>query len=196
MTGESERETPHRNTITYNVSFRDFQFLQGYMAHRIFAKNRQKYVPALLGVVLCAVFLTMTIVLNVKPYRSVTMFGTGLRYPLSFYLLVILCLVGAIASLIPAIRLRLSSLRMQVSDDGPLLGTTRLIIEPDGLVIDREVVKSKYLWAAFQGVEIQKNAVILPIDNGIGIIIPASAFSSDAERYDFAAVVSKRLKQQ
>src|SRR6266403_3605391 len=109
MTGESE--TPHRNTITYNVSFRDFQFLQGYMARRIFAKNQRKYGPALLGVVLCAVFLTMTIVLNVKPYRAVALFGTGLRYPLSFYLLVILCLVGAIASLIPAIKLRLSSLR-------------------------------------------------------------------------------------
>ena len=58
-----ESETLHRNTITYNVSFPDFQFLQAYMARRIFAKNRQKYVPALLGVVLCAVFLTMTIVL-------------------------------------------------------------------------------------------------------------------------------------
>jgi len=196
MTGANESETLYRNTITYNVAFRDFQFLQGYMARRIFAKNRQKYVPALLGVVLCAIFLTMTIVLNVKPYRSVTLFGTGLRYPLSFYLLVILCLVGAIASLIPAIRLRLSTLRMQVSDDGPLLGSTRLIIEPDGLVIDRKAVRSKYLWVAFQSVEIQKNAVILPIDNGIGIIIPASAFASDAERYDFAAVVSKHLKQQ
>jgi hypothetical protein len=195
MSGESESEILHRNTITYNVAFRDFQFLQGYMARRIFAKNRQLYVPALLGVVLCAVFLTMTIVLNVTPYRTVTMFGTGLRYPLSFYLLVILCLVAAIASLIPAIKLRLRSLRLQVSDDGPLLGSTKLMIEPDGLVIDRKVVKSKYLWAAFQAVEIQKNAVILPIDNGIGIIIPASAFASDAERYDFAAVVSKHLKQ-
>jgi hypothetical protein len=47
--------------------------------------------------------------------------------------------------------MRLRSLRLQVSDDGPLLGTTRLIIEPDGLVIDRKVVKSKYL-AAFFGV--------------------------------------------
>ena len=196
MTGESQSETFHSNTITYNVSFRDFQFLQGYMVRRIFAKNRQKYVPALLGVVLCAVFLTMTIVANLNPYRAVALFGTGLRYPLSFYLLIILCLVAAIVCLIPAIKLRLSTLRMQVSDNGPLLGSTKLIIEPDGLVIDRKVVKSKYLWAAFQGVEIQKNAVILPIDNGIGIIIPASAFSSDAERYDFAAVVSKRLKQQ
>src|SRR5258708_1371116 len=73
---ESESETLHRNTITYNGSFRDFQFLQGYMARRIFAKNRRKYAPALLGVVLCAVFLTMTMVLNVRPYRTVALFGT------------------------------------------------------------------------------------------------------------------------
>ena len=58
---------------------------------------------------------------------------------------------------------------MQVSDDGPLLGPTRLMIEPDGLVIDRKVVSQSTVWAAFQGVEIQKNAAILPIDNGIGI---------------------------
>ena len=69
-----------------------------------------------------------------------------------------------------------------------------MIIEHDGLVIDRKVVKSKYLWAAFQGVEIAKNAVILPVDNGIGVIIPASAFSTNAERYDFAAAISKRLE--
>ena len=39
----SESETLLSKTITYSVSFRDFQFLQGYMARRIFAKNRQKY---------------------------------------------------------------------------------------------------------------------------------------------------------
>jgi hypothetical protein len=38
-----------------------------------------------------------------------------------------------------------------------------------------------------------KHAVILPIDNGIGIIVPASAFKSDAERYQFVADVSKHL---
>jgi hypothetical protein len=181
--------------IAYNVTFRDFQFLQGYMARRIFARNRQRYVPALLGVVLCAFFLALAMLLNVNPYRAVSLFGYGIRYPLSFYFMIIVCLVAAIVSLIPAIRLRLSSLRMQVSDDGPLLGSTELTIEPDGLVIDRRVVKSKYLWATFQGVQIVRNAVILPIDNGIGIVIPSSAFSSDAERYDFAAVISKRLEE-
>jgi len=193
MTGASQ--TLQSNPITYNVSFQDFRFLQGYMARRMFVSNRQKYVPALIGVVLCAFFLTMAIMVNVNPYRAIAWFGTSLRYPLSFYLSIIACLAFAIVSLIPAIRLRLSLLRKQVSDDGPLLGPTKLRVEQDGLLVERRVVTSKYLWEAFQSVEIQKNAVILPIDNGIGIIIPASAFASDAERYDFAAVVSKQLKQ-
>ena len=109
------------NTIAYNVTFRDFQFLQGYMARRILARHRQKYWPALLGVVLCAFFLELTMLLNVNPYRAVALFGAGIRYPLAFYLLVIMCLVAAIVCLIPAIKLRLSSLRMQVSENGPLL---------------------------------------------------------------------------
>jgi len=179
------------HTIAYNVTFRDFQILQGYMARRIFARNRQKYGPALLCVVFCAFFLVLAMLLNVNPYRAVAF---GIRYPLSFYLLVIVCLVAAIVCLIPAIKLRLGSLRMQLSENGPLLGSTELTIEPDGLVIERRLVKSKYLWAAFQGIEIQTNAVILPIDNGIGIIIPGSAFSSDAERHDFAAVIAQRLE--
>ena len=136
----------------------------------------------------------MAIYINVNPYRAVAFFG--MRYPLSFYLLLILCLVGAILCLIPAIKLRLKTLRLQVSDDGPFLGSTRLIVEPDGLLVDRKVMKTKYLWSAFQGIEIAKNAVILPVDNGIGLIIPSSAFSSDAERYEFAAVISKRLEKQ
>jgi uncharacterized integral membrane protein len=184
------------NAITYDVTFREFQFLQGYMARRVFTRNRQKYVAALFGVVLCAIFLAIAIFININPYRAAVLFGVGIRYPLSFYLLLIFCLVAAIMCLIPAINLRLKTLRLQVSDNGPFLGSTKLIIESDGLVVDRKVMRSKYLWAAFQGVEIARNAVVLAVDNGIGIIIPASAFSTDAERYEFAAVISKQLEEQ
>lgn len=184
------------NPIIYDVTFRDFQFLQGYMARRVFARNSREYATALAGVVLCAIFLAIAIVINVNPYRAVAFFGFGIRYPLSVYLLLIFCLVGAILCLIPAIKLRLRTLRLQVSDDGPLLGSTKLIIEADGLIVDRKVMSAKYLWAAFQGVEIAKNAVILPVDNGIGVIVPASAFASDAERYDFAAAISKHLEER
>jgi len=107
---------------------------------------------------------------------------------------VIVCLLAAIFTLIPALRLRMKTMRMQVSDDGPLLGPTKLIVEPDGLVVDRGRMSARYLWSAFQGVELVKNAVILPIDNGIGLIVPARAFASDAERYDFAATVAKRVE--
>ena len=184
------------NPVIYDVTFRDFQFLQGYMARRVFARNSREYGTALAGVVLCAIFLAIAIVININPYRAVAFFSFGIRYPLSVYLLLIFCLVAAILCLIPAIKLRLRTLRLQVSDVGPLLGTTKLIIEADGLIVDRKVMSAKYLWAAFQGVEIAKNAVILPIDNGIGVIVPASAFASDAERYDFAATISKHLEER
>jgi hypothetical protein len=184
------------DAISYDVTFRDFQFLQGYMARRVFARNKKNYAAALAGVVLCAIFLVTAIIINISPYRTATAFGFGIRYPLSFYLLLIFCLIAAILCLIPAVGLRLKTLRHQVSDNGPLLGSTKLIIESDGLTIDRALMKTKYLWQAFQGVEIAKNAVILPVDNGIGVIIPAFAFSSDTERYDLVAAVAKRLDER
>lgn len=180
--------------LNYDVTFQDFRFLQGHMTRRIFARNRRKFGAALFGIVLSACFIAAAIVINVNPYRAGFLSNYGVRYPLSFYLAIIICLFAAILFLIPAARLRLRMLRLQVSDDGPYLGPTQLNIEPDGLIVERRYVRSKYLWAAFQGVEIASDAVILPIDNGIGIIVPASAFSSDAGRFQFASAVSKHLE--
>jgi uncharacterized integral membrane protein len=181
--------------ITYDVTFEDFKFLQGFIVRRVSARNRRKYLVAFVGVVLCAIFLAMAIVINVNPYRAAAL-GFGVRYPFSVYLLLIFCLSAAILCLIPAVKLRLKTLRLQISDDGPLLGPTKLTVGADGLTIDRRVLRTTYSWAAFQGVDIVKNAVILTVDNGFGVIIPASAFSSNAERYDFAALISKRLEDR
>lgn len=182
------------NTFTYELSLADFRFLQGHMARRVFAKNRAAHTKALLGIVLCAVFLASAIVINLYPGLAAGFLGA--RYPLSVLLALVMCLIAAIAALLPAIKLRAATLRMQVSDDGPLLGTTRLAVEDDGLVIDRTLVTSKYRWAALHGVEMTRNAVIIPVDNGIGIIVPASAFPSDAARYAFAADIAKRVETQ
>ena len=178
--------------LRFDVSFADFRFLQGYMGRRLYARNRGLHARALLSVTLCALFIVSAMILNIHPSLALVLVGMG--YPLSLYVGVILCLVAAIISLIPAVRLRLALPRMQVSDDGPLLGPTTVIVEDDGLVFDRRLVRSKYLWAAFQGMEIAKNALILVIDNGIGLIIPAAAFASDADRYEFAAALHKRLE--
>src|SRR6267142_910845 len=110
--------------LNFDMTFGDFQFLQGYMARRIFAKHRRQHGFALLGVVFCAVLLAMAIMVNVRPYRALAFSSPALPYPLSFYLLIIVILICAIFALIPAVRLRLKTLRMQVSDDGPLLGAT------------------------------------------------------------------------
>ncbi len=181
-------------TVKFRVEFGDFRFLQGYMARRVFARNRRAYRGALFSVVLCATFLGLAIAVNLEPYSAAVLARYGVPYPLSAYLVLIALLVLAILSLMPVVKLRLQTLRMQVSDDGPLLGDTELIIEEDGLRVDRPTLKAKYLWAAFQGVELSKNAIILPIDNGIGLIVPASAFNSDAERLEFAAALAKRIE--
>src|SRR4029079_17708342 len=134
------------DSLTYNVTFQDFRFLQGYMARRIFSRRRADYLLAMLGVVLCAVFLAMAIVANIAPYRAAQIFGAGIRYPLSAYLILIVLLIGAIVSLMPAVKLRMRLLRMQVSDDGPYLGPTRLGIEPDGLNLAPTGKTAKHPW--------------------------------------------------
>ena len=179
--------------IDYDIAFADFRFLQSHMARRLYARNRGAYRRALIGVVLCSLFITLAIVINLHPLLAFRLLPFG--YPLSVYVALILCLTLAIVSLFPAIRLRLKTLRSQVSDDGPLLGRTSLVVEEDGLVFDRSLMTAKYKWRAFQGVEVAKGSLILPVDNGIGIIVPASAFKSDTARYEFAAAVSRRIEE-
>ena len=180
--------------LHFNLSFADFRFLRGHMARRMYSKSRGMLARALIGVVLCATFIAFAIVINIHPYVALRALEMG--YPTSVYVAIILCLIAAILSLIPAIRLRLATMRLQVSEDGPLLGPTNVTIEKDGLLFERKLVRSKYLWAAFQAVEIAKNALILPIDPGIGLIIPASAFPTTAARYEFAAMIQKRLEAE
>src|SRR5689334_13461328 len=103
--------------LRYDVTFADFQFLQGYMTRRVVARHRGPHMRALLGVVLCATFLALAIVLNVNPYRALAFSSAALPYPLSFYVLLIALLIGAILTLVPAVRLRLKTMRMQVSDN-------------------------------------------------------------------------------
>ena len=180
--------------LSFSITFRDFKFLQTHMARRLFAKNRSGYARALLGICLCAILLGLVIAISVEPYRVSNFTAFGQSQADSVYLLIVLCLVAAIGSLIPAVRLRFRTLRMQVSDDGPFLGPTQVHLEMDGLRVDRPKMSAKYLWAAFQRVDMAKNAVILALDNGIGLIVPASAFPSDAARYEFAASVAKQME--
>ena len=179
---------------SFDATFADFQFLQRYMARRLLARNRRTYILALIGIVLCAFFLTFAIVISAEPYAAARLMPT-IPYPLSVYVEIIISLLLAIVSLAPAIGTRRRMLRMQVSETSPMLGPTTLTIEPDGLVIERRLMRTKYLWPAFQGVEMAGNRVILPVDNGIGVIIPATAFPDDAARYEFAARISKRIQE-
>ena len=182
--------------LKYTVTFRDFQFIQTHMARRLFARNKSAYIRGFIGIVLCACLLTLAIIFNLEPYRAAALLGGSIPYPLSFYLVLILCLIGALLCLIPAIATRSKMLRMQVSDDGPFLGDTLLRVEDDGLILERPTVRSKYSWAAFQGVEIAKGRIILPLDNGIGLVIPRDAFESESELHEFSAMVLRHIESR
>jgi hypothetical protein len=186
--------TDSQKPIAFNMTFGDFQLLQTHMQRRTFSRNKGAVGPALLGVVVCAVLIAMAIVANIRPnYRGMS--WLGLSYPLSQYVLLIVLLSLAIIALIPAVRLRLKTLRMQVSDQNPLLGPTSVTIEPDGLLVQKELITSKYRWAAFKSAEIVKGAIILPVDTGMGVVLPASAFANDAERFDLAASIAKQIER-
>ena len=186
---KSESQKP----IAFNMTFGDFQLLQAHMTRRTFSRNKGAVAPALLGVVVCAVAITMAIVINIRPnYRGSWL---GLSYPSSHYVLLIVLLSTASVALIPAVRLRLKTLRLQVSDKNPLLGPTSVTIEPDGLLVQKELITSKYRWAAFKSAEIVKDAIILSVDTGMGVILPASAFANDAERFDLAASIAKQIER-
>jgi hypothetical protein len=103
-------------------------------------------------------------------------------------------LVAAILCLVPAINLRRKMLRLQVSDDGPFLGETNMRIGEDGLVIERPMATSKYLWSAIQGVEVTSGGLILPLDNGIGLVIPRNAFAADSELHALSALILRQLE--
>jgi hypothetical protein len=97
--------------LRYDTTFADFQFLQGYMTRRVAARNRGPHLRALMSVVLCAFFIAMAIVLNVDPYRAITLSGGAVPYPISFYPMLIVLLIGAILALLPAVKLRMKTLR-------------------------------------------------------------------------------------
>ncbi len=177
--------------LRFDMSFADFRLLQGHMGRRLYRRNKGDYGLALAGVVLCAFFLALAILVNIHPGLALRLLGLG--YPISIYVAIILCLVAAILALLPAVRLRLRTLRLQVSDDGPLLGPTRVAIEADGLLLERRGMRAKYFWPAFRGVETAGRTLILPIDEGIGVIIPGSAFPSEAARHEFAAELHRRI---
>jgi uncharacterized integral membrane protein len=179
--------------LRFDMTFADFRRLQAHMGRRVYRRNRGAYTVALAGVVLCAVFLTFAILVNLHPGIAYRLFGDW-GYPLAIYVAILLCLVAAILALMPAVKLRFRTLRLRVTDDGPFLGATRIAVEPDGLLVERPTLRAKYLWAAFRGIETAGRAIVLPIDEGIGLIIPESAFPSEAARREFVAEVAARVE--
>jgi len=181
-----------RDQFSYETTLTDLQSLQRFMSRQLFLRNRSAYLTGLAGVVVCAMFLTAVIVINAAPAYFVGHGGHG-SSTLSYLTLIVLLLLGAVLALMPMARLRLRVLRMQITPNGPLVGPTKMHLDAAGLTIERLLMKTTYAWGAFRAVAVEKGAVVLTIDNGMGVIIPASTFQSDSERFGFAAEISNRI---
>jgi hypothetical protein len=190
MDGEGARM--QGSEFSYDTTVGDLQALQSFMMRQVFVRNRRDYLIALAGVVLCAIFLTTVIVLSASP-RTLAMPRSSGSFLVSYLSLIAVLLTGAVLALLPMVRLRLRTVRMQVSQGGPLVGPTSLSIGVEGLMIARKLMTTTYSWGAFRRVTVEKGAVILVIDNGMGVIVPAGAFQSDGERFEFAAEISRRI---
>ena len=67
-------------------------------------------------------------------------------------------------------------------------------LDDEGVTVSRPLMTTIYRWKAFQGVELFNGAIVLPIDSGIGLITPASAFGTESSRFDLVATLSRHIE--
>ena len=84
---------------------------------------------------------------------------------------------------------------MMATEDGPYIGDFSLETVSDGFVATTKWTQGKFDWNAVCAVEENEGYVYLMIDNGSGLPIPESAFSSPQEKRDFVEVVTSRMRK-
>lgn len=69
--------------------------------------------------------------------------------------------------------------------DGPILSPQTIRVASNGLFITSQACNVRYPWTAVQSIAETRGLVILWVEPGAGIAIPADAFESDAARAQF-----------
>ena len=72
-----------------------------------------------------------------------------------------------------------------VADNGLVLGSRSISLEPDGITTKTEFSQCKFAWEMIQAVEEDKEIIYLFIDNGFAIQVPKRAFPSENEMRAF-----------
>jgi hypothetical protein len=69
--------------------------------------------------------------------------------------------------------------------DGPILSPQTARVASDGLFVTSQACDVRYRWTAVQSISKARGLVILWVEPGAGVAIPANAFASDAAREQF-----------
>lgn len=82
--------------------------------------------------------------------------------------------------------------RRLAKPDGPILDRQTLRLSNDGISVGSKHVEARYAWAVVEDVTEAHGLVILWIEPGAGVAVPAHAFNSDNERAEFLRAIEAR----
>ncbi len=83
---------------------------------------------------------------------------------------------------------------MMVTEGGPFLGEFSLESVSDGFVVRGQHSQTNFDWDAIQAVEENEGYIFVLIDNGAGLVIPKSAFSSPQEKQYFLETFASNIR--
>lgn len=86
--------------------------------------------------------------------------------------------------------------RMYASPNGMTLEERTLRTDDGSIEVEGSHYKTVYSWTAVQGVSEGKSTLVLWTDNGSGIVVPKSAFSSSAELNEFRRNIEAKIATQ
>ena len=83
---------------------------------------------------------------------------------------------------------------MMATEGGPFVGDFSLELVSDGFVVTSPYIQGKYDWKVIQDVEENEDFIYILIDNGGGLQIPKSIFSSPQETQDFVEIFASKAR--
>ncbi|MGI9384557.1 MAG: YcxB family protein [Methyloligellaceae bacterium] len=80
-----------------------------------------------------------------------------------------------------------------VTPDGPLIGVYELTAGPHGMVVAGPKIRDEIDWSAVSEVTETPEQIVVWLDFLVGIIVPAAAFGSQAQREAFLGYVRSKM---
>ncbi len=175
--------------ITYKISKQDFTAYIKFVQRRV---GRLARIPlswrAVSWVLLVLLIVSVDRLLKTDLIRELLPVSAGT----SFVVLVAIVFIGYFLLYFKVLNAR--TISMMATEGGPYIGDISLEVVSDGLVVTGRCTQGKFDWDAIRAVEENEGYVYIMIDNGSGLQIPISAFSSPQDKRDFLETFSSKVR--